>query len=299
MGSIIEIQSFARNNGPGIRTIVFLSGCPLRCEWCCNPESFNENKVLAYRFDKCTQCLECVNSCPSNTLQNIDGQLYVDHSSCIGCGKCLKVCNTDALKLFGEAMTVEKVMKRVLQDKPYFDKYGGGITLSGGEPLMQQHFALNLLKQAKNNELHTAVETSGYVQQSFLMEIWSYVDIFLFDYKLSDDELHLKFTGKSNQIILSNLSYLNQQGASIILRCPIIPGINDEDNHFQRIAELSNQFNGIQSVEVLPYHKLGAYKYPEIGLPIPDIESSDASDEQVGIWLKKLSDFGCKNLIRK
>lgn len=297
MGLVLEIKSIVLHNGPGIRTAVYLKGCPLRCEWCNTPESFNKTQTISYDFNKCTQCMDCVGPCPTGTLANVDGQLQVDHSLCILCGKCLKVCPTDALSLYGKEMSAEQVINAVLKDKPYFDKSGGGITLTGGEAFTQQHFSLKILQLSKKAGLHTAVETSGYTQQNFYDEVLQYVDLFLFDFKIEDNEKHKKYTGQGNELILSNLKYLDSKRARIILRCPIIPGVNDNHEHFESIARISNEFNSIEGVELIPYDDSGEYKYEQIGLPKPQIKAESISDEKIAEWLAILIELECKDPI--
>ncbi|MFA9389630.1 MAG: glycyl-radical enzyme activating protein [Prolixibacteraceae bacterium] len=215
-GNIFDIQPFALHDGPGIRTTVFLKGCPLRCQWCCNPESFTSKPILSYNLEKCIQCHECVPHCKSDALSiSENGTLQVKHELCTNCGECIKNCPTGALKIYGYTMSSDDILDRIIKDKVYFDKSGGGITLSGGEVMMQTAFSTDLLKKAKEKGLHTCIETSGFAQQSEYKKIAPYVDLFLFDYKITGKNIHKKYTAQDNNKILSNLDFLNSIGAQI------------------------------------------------------------------------------------
>lgn len=294
--SIFDIQTFSLHDGPGIRTTVFLKGCPLRCVWCSNPEGLESQPSLSYQLNKCIQCLACVEVCPTEALTSDQGNLVVQHELCNACGACLEVCPTGALKLYGYEISAGDLMDRVKKDRKYFDKSGGGLTLSGGEVMMQLEFALEILKLAKEEKIHTCVETSGFAKQEDFELLLPYVDIFLFDYKISDPENHQKYTGVSNEIILQNLKYLSDSGSQIILRVPVIPGINDREDHFKRISELSHTYSGIRGVELLPYHKWGEHKYKETGRPGPKLDLESVSEERAGEWLNRLRALACKNV---
>lgn len=293
---IFDIQTFSLHDGPGIRTTVFLKGCPLRCLWCCNPEGFEAGPTLSYQDSKCLGCLACVEVCPTDALTADEAKLEVQHHLCNGCGACLEVCPSGALKLFGYERTAREIIDRIKRDKKYFDKSGGGLTLSGGEVMKQSVYALEILKLAKQENIHTCIETSGYAQQEEFKQLLPYVDIFLFDYKISDPEDHLKFTGVSNELILDNLKFLSVSGCQIILRVPLIPGINDTDQHFRTISDISKRYSGIQGVEVLPYHNWGEHKFKDVGLKKPDIQAKSVSASLAGEWLEKLRAMDCKNV---
>ena len=238
-GIIFNIQRFSLHDGPGVRTTVFMKGCNLRCAWCHNPESFE-----------------------------MAPQKSVDTSKCIGCGACAQcsdICPTDARKIIGRSYTVHEVLDVVLKDKAYY-RNTGGVTFSGGEPTVQYEFLMALLRQSKAHGLHTCLETNGIVCQEKLQTICQYVDLFLLDYKHSNDQIHIKYTGASNQQMHKSLELLGQQGKEIILRCPIIPTINDNDEHFAAIRQLQRRHNAIREVELMPYHDYGVAKWGNIGL---------------------------------
>jgi pyruvate formate lyase activating enzyme len=238
-GIIFEIQKFALHDGPGIRTTVFLKGCPLKCAWCCNPES-----------------------------QELPPQLSKDNT-----------------RTFGYKASAEQVLLEVMKDKDYYDNSGGGITLSGGEPMMQFDFTYALLSIAKKNGLHTALETSGFAATENFEKILPLVDLYLYDYKHTGNENHKQFTGVDQALILKNLEFLYSRNAQIVIRCPVIPGINDNENHFNGIKLLRNKFPGLRGIEVLGYHDYGLWKYESLGMNPCPVEAKTVSAEKVKEWI--------------
>lgn len=243
-GTIFNIQRFCINDGPGIRTTVFLKGCPLKCIWCHNPESQAREPEIMFYKDKCTKCGNCVNV----TVNDSDF-----------------VCINDAKEICGKEISSDEVIKEVLKDEIFYQNSGGGITISGGEPFYQFDFSLELVKKAKENGLHTAIETCGFVKNSNLKKIAEFVDLFLYDYKETNSEKHKNFTGVDNTVIIDNLSFLNNINKDVILRCPIIKGCNDRREHFEGIAEIANRYKNILHIEIEPYHSLGEGKYSALG----------------------------------
>ncbi|MBR5366166.1 MAG: glycyl-radical enzyme activating protein [Clostridia bacterium] len=264
-GCVFNIQKFSIHDGPGIRTTVFLKGCPLRCLWCHNPEGLERSVEIEFEPTKCIGCGACVPVCPKGCQTLTEEGRGFDREKCVRCGRCADVCLPGSLKRVGREMTVEEVIKKVMADKIFYDTSGGGMTLSGGEPFAQPAFALTLLEAAKAEGLHTAVETSGFCTKETILLASPHVDLFLFDYKATGEELHRSLTGVRQQPILENLRALSEAGAEIILRCPIIPGANDTDEHFAAIAALLNALLGIVSADLEPYHPLGTGKAPKIG----------------------------------
>ena len=286
MGLIFDIQKFCIHDGPGIRSTVFFKGCPLRCAWCHNPESKRSEKELLYTARACVSCGACVGVCPEHLHGIVNAKHTAELSLCRACGKCTEVCPTGALALAGKEMTAEAVVEEVLRDHAFYEASGGGLTLSGGELFAQFDFALSLLTLAKKYGLHTCAETCGFTETEKLRSLAPFVDLFLYDWKCTDPALHRQYTGADNQKILENLYALNDLGASVILRCPIIPCVNDNDGHFSGIADLANHLDCIKAVEIEPYHALGTDKSERLGkeglrFPVP-------TPIQVQTWLEKI-----------
>jgi len=261
-GLIFNIQRFVLHDGPGIRTTIFFKGCSLSCLWCHNPESINPFPELLFRKDRCNACGDCMLSCPKEAIVLTNSNVKILNDKCNICGSCLPSCNTRALEIAGEFYTVEQVMDEILRDMAFYEQSNGGITISGGEPLMQLEFLHDLVQRAKNENLHVCLDTSGYSKWSNIKKILKYIDIFLYDVKTLNEERHLKLTGVSNKIILDNLNNLLKEGAQIIIRTPIILGYNflnlEKEVHDHLINLIQSGFNDF---ELIPYHRFGEVKY--------------------------------------
>lgn len=291
-GVVFDIQKFSVNDGPGVRTAVFMKGCQMKCVWCHNPESLSSQKQLAFNAEKCVGCRRCEQVCPNGVHSfDAEGNHKVDFDACQTCGQCVDTCMQDALKIYGKEMTVEQVFAEVIKDKVYFDKSGGGITLSGGEALKQFEFCLALAKMCKANGVHVCIETNGASKAEHYRTIAPYVDLFLFDYKATGDELHKALTGMTRRLVDTNLRALNEINASVILRCPMIPGYNVSDAHFAAIAMLAQTMDNIQKVEVLPYHNFGKGKASEIGKDYM-VDADMPDDEVIESWLNRVRHYG-------
>lgn len=264
-GTIFNIQRFSLYDGPGVRTVVFLKGCPLRCIWCHNPESYLARPQVMYNQDRCIGCGECVAACPQNCHSLTEGLHGLDRTNCIDCCACAENCCTLALTRVGQRETSDQVLETVLQDKKNYDATGGGLTLSGGEPLAQAAFSAELLKKAKENGIHTCLETSGFGSWENLQKLAEYTDLVLFDYKATGDETHKKLCGVPQTPILKNLARLNEMGKQVILRCPLIPELNGDETHLRGIAETANRHACILEVQLEPYHRLGIGKSQQLG----------------------------------
>lgn len=263
-GNIFNIQRFSTKDGPGIRTTVFLKGCPLSCIWCHNPESNSCRSEIFYDSDKCVNCRECEKACKCNQhIFDEDKHIFI-RDNCILCMECVRKCPVNALEFCGKEMLVDEVIEVFLRDKDFYKQSGGGITLSGGEPLMQYDFSLEILKETKKVGIHTAIETSGHCYKE-LNEISQYVDLWLYDIKLISESDHITYTGVSNKKIMENLYYIDSIGGKIILRCPIIPNINCNVDHFRGIVNIANKLNNVRAIHFEPYHPLGIDKAVRIG----------------------------------
>ena len=284
---VFDIEKFAVHDGPGIRTVVFLKGCPLRCLWCHNPESQAFDPELFFDASKCMFCGSCVAPCPQSCHSVKDAQHDFDRKQCLSCGLCAKSCPTEALQLVGERMSVAEVMHEVMKDKLFYEHSGGGITLSGGEPLAHFEFTASLLRAAKEAGLHTAIETCGFAPWKQIQSLLSLVDLWLWDVKATPEK-HKKLTGVSAEPILANLEKLNQAGASIILRCPLVPGVNDSDDDLRHIAALANGHPQIQRIDLEPYHPLGEGKCLKLGRNY-FFRSGFASESDKSRWKQTLA----------
>lgn len=260
-GIVFNIQKFCVNDGPGIRTTVFLKGCTLRCRWCHNPESYEKSPCLGYYEEKCIRCGKCIEVCQKgcHTFDRYGNHL-IDRNHCIVCGKCVEQCVVQALKITGQKMTAEEVVETVMQDKIFYDMSDGGITISGGEPFAQPEFTAEVLKLAKEKELSTCVETAGYVNFEVIEKSLPYIDLLLWDIKETDEERHRKYTGGELTKILDNLEKICEKNIPVILRCPIIPGVNDRAEHMGMVEKLKATYKNIQGIEKMPYHNLGIHK---------------------------------------
>ena len=260
-GIVFNIQRFSLQDGPGIRTTVFLKGCPLKCWWCSNPESQAMYPEVAHSTALCTQCGECVKNCPTQAISLAERGVRIDRKLCKNCATCVSVCYAGALKVYGEEMSTAEVIGEVEKDVAYYRNSEGGVTLSGGEPLAQPNFAISLLKQCQKSGLHTVVDTCGYVAQEVLKRVLRYTDLVLYDLKHANGLTHKRLTAVSNKRILNNLKLVAQSGVGVIVRVPIISDINDSLENMTAIARYVASLTTVKEVNLLPYHRFGVGKY--------------------------------------
>ena len=261
-GIIFSIERYAIEDGPGIRTLVFLKGCPLRCDWCSNPESQILTPQILYYSNKCVSCWRCISNCPQDAIRiDKDFGLLTDPDRCTLCGLCIENCYYNARELSGKEMSITQVMDIVLRDKLFYEKSSGGITISGGEPLMQAFFVKELIEACKKEGVHTAIETTLYAEEYIIEETLGNVDLVFVDIKHLDPIIHFQHTGVKNEKILRNIQIINDLGKKFIIRIPFIPGFNDDLNTQRQIYCWASEFNNLKWIEILPYHRLGIGKY--------------------------------------
>lgn len=290
MGTVFNIQKFCLHDGDGIRTNVFLKGCTLRCVWCHNPEGLETSPSLSLNESRCTGCGRCLPGCPAREMKS--GKVTVDRSKCTLCGKCVKACLSGACEIIGTEKDARDVMREVLKDKIFFDNSGGGLTVSGGEPSYQPEFTLELLRIAKDAEIGVAVETCGTGSRDFYRKAADIGTTFLYDLKCMDPARHKMFTGADNRKILDNLEYLFSRGADVIVRIPLIPGLNDTDGDIDALcAYLSEHEGRYRYAEIMPYHKLGVGKARKIGAT-PAHEAENATQEEIDRWVARFRQNG-------
>jgi pyruvate formate lyase activating enzyme len=266
-GLVFNIQRFSVNDGPGIRTTVFLKGCPLHCKWCHNPESISSNRQLILREDRCIRCGDCFALCKNHAVKRReDGGFSTMRDVCIECGDCVEVCNAEAREIAGKEMTVSEVLAEVDRDVIFYEHSGGGVTFSGGEPLLQHEFLCSALEACKLKKIHTVVDTTGLTPPDVLDRIARFVDLFLFDLKTLDDAKHRQFTGVSNAQILRNLKWLSEQNRNVIVRIPVIPGFNDDPADVQASGAFVASLGNVGEIHLLPYHTTGIEKYRRLGM---------------------------------
>jgi len=294
-GKIYDIQPFSVQDGPGIRTTVFLKGCPLRCPWCHSPESQEFATEICWMETRCIgvdKCGKCIEACSQGCLSagtpvegpagEVKRLVNADYSKCIGCGACVSACIPDAFYFCGTDYTVDEIMARLLKDKTFFDYSGGGVTVSGGECLCQPHFVLELLKACKEAGLHTAVDTTGYTDWKTIEPILPYTDLFLYDLKQMDSHIHEKIIGVPNERIIENAKKIAAAGGKFQIRIPLIPGVNESVENIEATSDLIAELgDAVESVQLLPYHKLGLVKWNRLSRRPPEFEAEVPSDELV------------------
>ena len=287
MGTVLDIKRYAIHDGPGIRTTVFLKGCRLSCKWCHNPESQRERPEILYYVDRCTLCGACVSACEHGAIGVMGDRLTLDQSLCVGCGACVRVCPNGARELAGRAMSVEQVVSEVVKDTLFYEESGGGVTLSGGEPLMQAEFTRDIAVRCHELDIHTSLDTSGYAPEKELMKVAGTIDLFLYDIKVVDDAIHLAYTGVSNRSILRNLRMLDEMRKRIWIRFPLVPGVNDDEQSLSDLIDLIGSLRAVEAVQVLPYHRAGAGKYRRLGREYAFLGTEEPSGEDAAAYLAK------------
>jgi pyruvate formate lyase activating enzyme len=262
---ISNIQRFSTHDGPGIRTIAFFKGCPLKCPWCSNPESQTASQMIMQTKQSCMQCLKCIQVCDRNALREKDGLILVDYQKCDVCGKCVEICPTSNIQLVGREYSVDELADELIRDKVFYDRSNGGVTYSGGEPTLHTRFLVLLSKKLKSQGINIAVETCGYFDFDMFKELLPYLDLILFDLKVINEEAHRRITGKSNRAIIVNLKRLVNCQKEVIIRFPVIPGYTDSAKNINAVIHVMKNL-GLNRIDILPYHRFSESKYERLGL---------------------------------
>lgn len=277
-GLIFDVQKFAIHDGGGIRTNVFLKGCPLQCLWCSNPESLASKPEITFVTNNCIGCGKCLEVCPAGAIrqgETAGEDIIIDRERCTLCGQCAKHCYAGAINIIGRYVSVPELMQIIERDRKFYEQSGGGVTFSGGEPTAQPEFLKAALAEIQKRGIHTAIETSSLLPWDIYASILEHVDLVLTDIKHMDDAEHKRLTGVSNQLILDNIRKISKLGIPVKIRLPLIPGINDSDRNLEATAEFVEQLSNVQSLDILPYHRLGEMKYRQLDLsyPLKGVES--------------------------
>jgi len=287
----VDIKRFAVHDGPGIRTTLFLQGCPLRCPWCHNPETYEAKPRLAYTAHRCLHCGECVAACPQGCHTMAEGRHGFDRTRCVGCGRCAEACLGSALRLYGRPITVDEAVARLLEDRAFYAATGGGVTLSGGEPLLQAEFCRAVLARLRAEGIDTAVDTCGHVPRRAFERVLPYVSRFLYDLKAADNAVHERLTGAGNRLILENLRTLAEAGKPVEVRLILIPDHNLSEADIRLAGERLRGLRTLTAVKLLAYQSLARSKFAALGLPdtMPRVPSpDDAALRRVAGQLRKL-----------
>ena len=292
MGFISHIQRFSVHDGPGIRTTVFFKGCPLRCLWCANPETQKFSSEVRHVDSLCNKCGRCLEVCNVKAITINDQGISIDRKLCTNCDECASVCDTRSLKIIGEEVSVDTLVEKIMRDWRFYRGSGGGVTFSGGEPLSQLRFLIAVSALCKTNGLSTALETSGCASCYKLVKAMQYIDLVLYDLKHMDSNVHKRVTGAPNELILSNARMIVEQGANVIFRVPLIPGINDTVENIKATCEFAVSLNNVNELHLLPYHRLGRSKYKMLDQIYQMEDLRPPSPERVEILKTIVEGFG-------
>jgi pyruvate formate lyase activating enzyme len=298
-GIVFNIQRYSIDDGPGVRTTVFLKGCPLNCLWCSNPESIDPMPEVTYRYISCKRCGTCVSACPVRAII-LDGDgIHIDRKNCNKCGACVPVCMPEALKISGKKMSVDEVFKIVKRDIDYYEVSGGGLTCSGGEVLAQPEFVAALFHRCRDAGIHTCADTSGWGSQEAMETMLEYCDLVYFDLKHMNAVEHKKLCGQSNDLILNNLALIVDEKVPVVLRIPLIPGCNDSEENLTAIAETAARLMPSAPVHILPYHRYGTNKYRMLDVEYPLETTEGPAPEELDRAKEIIESFGLMCEIKK
>ncbi len=290
---IFDIKRYAINDGPGIRVVIFFKGCNLHCAWCHNPESISAKVEKMYAPAKCIKCGSCVEACPENAITLTPDGIITDPDLCKLCGKCAEVCPTKAIEMSGKVMSVAEIMDIIEKERIFFDQSGGGVTFSGGEPLVHYKMLIELLNECRKRKIHTAVDTAGHASVQTILEVAKRTDLFLYDLKMMNTDEHRKWTAMGNDQILQNLKALAETGSHIIIRIPLVGGINDTDENIEKTAKFISELAGEKKiVHLLPYHNIAQNKYMKLGKSDDFEKLREPDKETLAKAISKFAEFG-------
>ncbi|MCT8977212.1 choline TMA-lyase-activating enzyme [Clostridium sp. CX1] len=294
--TIFNIQKYNMYDGDGVRTLVFFQGCPLRCKWCANPEGMIKKNRVMFKSDLCVDCGACASVCPASihTISSKTSKHEVNHDvDCIGCGKCKSACLKSAISIVGEVKTISELLEIVEEDRTFYEVSGGGVTLGGGEVLMQPEAASSLLMACKQAGINTAIETCGYAKLESVLKVAEFTDLFLFDIKHIDSDKHFQWTGVRNEQILENLKELLRRKYNVKIRMPLLKGVNDQKEDIEKVMELLKpykDYRNFKGIDLLPYHKMGVNKYKQLGMEYPIKNDPSLTNEdlnKIEEWIRK------------
>lgn len=273
-GLISSIQRFSTEDGPGIRTTVFMKGCPLSCPWCHNPEGLKKEPELMVLSERCIGCGECIKICPNGAIVSTGDRLVTDRGKCTVCGKCVEVCPTEARRIIGRYWTPEELLGEIEKDRVFYEKSEGGVTVSGGEGTFQPQFLIEFMKLCKANGIHTALDTSGYAKWHVLKKVLPFVDLVLLDLKIMEPKKHREILRGSLDLVLENAKKINEAGKRTIIRVPIVPHYTADEENIHQIARFISQLTVVERVELLPFHRMAESKYYQLGrsYPMDDVQ---------------------------
>ena len=297
-GLIFDVKKYAINDGPGIRVTIFFKGCPLHCAWCHNPESISSRVQKMYNRDKCIGCNSCVEVCPETACKLTSDGIVTDPERCTSCGKCADICPTKATEMSGRVATVDELVEIIEKERIFFEQSGGGVTISGGEPLLQSDFLIALLDELGLRSIHRTVDTTGFAKSEILLKVAKRTELFLYDLKMMDPLRHKKWTGVDNEHILKNLQLLAETGASINIRIPLVKGVNDDDANIEQTAAFVASLAGQKKkVNILPYHNIAANKYLKLGETYDSSGMAEPSEEEQANVIAKFANFGLEAVV--
>ncbi|RLI25791.1 MAG: glycyl-radical enzyme activating protein [Candidatus Hecatellales archaeon] len=290
-GIITTIKTFATHDGPGIRTTIFLKGCPLRCLWCSSPETWEKNPQIYFKAEKCVDCGECVRACPRNAV-TMNKERKILRELCDLCMKCVEACKYGALEIVGREVSAGEIMEEVVKDKVFYERSGGGVTLSGGEPLYQPDFTLALAKLCRRESISVVLDTSGYASPRWVEEIAKNIDMALLDIKHMDPVKHKEMTGVSNELILENAKLMVKK-CEVRISLPLIPGLNNTLENLKRTAEFARSL-GVEAIDIVPFHRLGSHKYRFLGMTSPLSKFRVPSEAEIREAMEFIEAYGLK-----